>query len=123
MRGPGGWVRSKRVMAIEESPTKVIRKKRRSARDLRRRNVVDDPLAVGVDAKGNERPVAHYPEGMHPVCGYGDRDPGFHHHYAFFAVEPSLAPPFDDGQDLGVRMRVRRRRVSRLRGLNTGADR
>jgi hypothetical protein len=27
MRGPGGWVRSKRVMAIVKSPLKVIVKK------------------------------------------------------------------------------------------------
>src|SRR5260370_12802334 len=123
MRGAGGWVRSKRVMGIEESPPKVIRKKRRSARDLRRRKVVDDQLAVGVDAKGNERPVAHYPEGMHPVCRYRDCDPGFHHYHTFFVIEPSLTKPLDDGQDLGVRMRVRRCRVSRLGGLNARADR
>src|SRR5438270_9294599 len=122
MRGPGGWVRSKRVMAISKSPQRM-RKKERSARALRRRNVVDDPLSVGVDAEGDERPVAHYPEGMHPVCRYGDGDPGFHHYHTFFAIEPSFTAPFDDGQDLGVRMRVRRRRVSRLRGLDAGADR
>src|SRR5438067_10866210 len=100
-----------------------MRKKEWSARVLRRRNVVDDPLSVGVDAEGDERPLAHYPEGMHPVCRYRDRDPGFHQYHTFFAIEPSFTPPFDDGQDLGVRMRVRRRRVSRLRGLDAGADR
>jgi hypothetical protein len=80
-------------MAIGDSPLKVILKKKRSARALRRRNVVDDPLAVGVDAEGNERAVAHYPKGMHPVCGYGDRDSGFHHCHTFFAIEPSLTAP------------------------------
>src|SRR5580692_7651930 len=114
MRGPGGWVRSKRVMAIVKSPLKVILKKKHSAGALRRRDVVDDPLAVGVDAEGNEWLVAHYPEGMHPVCRYGDRHPGFHHYHTFVAIQPSLTTPLHDGQDLGVRMRVQRGCVSRL---------
>jgi len=38
---------------------------KRSAGSLWQRYVIDDPLAVGVDAKGDERPVANDPESVH----------------------------------------------------------
>ena len=37
----------------------------------RRRYVIDDPLAEGMDAKGDERLIAEEPEGVDTVFGAG----------------------------------------------------
>jgi hypothetical protein len=54
-----------------------------------------------MDAKGDERLIAHDPEGVDPVCRHDDRDARFQRNDAFLAVEPGFPAPFDDSQDLG----------------------
>src|SRR5437879_1716247 len=75
MRGPGGWVMSMRRMSAMGVPPgcgdrpSVARPRREGKAPVLRRVVlvVDDALAEGVQAKGDERLIADDPEGVRPV--------------------------------------------------------
>src|SRR5215470_1029958 len=122
MRGPGGWVKSKRLMAIGLSPLRVCRRSGCSAHTVRRRYVIYNALPEGVNAKGDQRAIADNPECMNPVRWHHDRDARFERNDPFLVVEPRLPTPFDDGQHLCIGMRVQWRRVAWMRGLYAGAD-
>src|SRR6516164_11561449 len=99
MRGPGGWVRSKRLMAIgglpgieERSSVPPQRAEGKGSAGVGRRlGVVDDAFAEGVDAVGDERLLADRAERMHAAGREGNRDTGFEADDPVLTVEPGLA--------------------------------
>src|SRR5665213_2748927 len=116
MRGPGGWVVSMRRTAMGSLLGLF---------DLAGSGVfvADDALAVGVDAVGDEGPVAGDAEAVDAAGGDRDRHPRRHLGRARLAVEPGFADARKHGQHLDVRVRMLARRVAGLRGLDAGADR
>src|SRR6516162_4261944 len=114
MRGPGGCVLSKRLMAIAGLPDcenermcrARPRKKGGSAAAGRRLDVVDDAFAESVDAERDERLVANRAKSMHPVRRECDRHPGLERDDPILAVQPGLAAAFQHCQYLDIGVRV-----------------
>src|SRR5438093_8396004 len=131
MRGPGGCVRSKRLMAIGFSPwlreqTSVARRSadgKQSAVAGRRLRGVNNPAARDVDAEGDQRLLTDDPKGVRPVRRQGDRDAGFEGYDALLAREPSLAAALEHGQHLDIGVGVQAGLVAWRRGLDAGTDR
>ena len=85
--------------------------------------VVDDSLAGGVDAEGDERTISGRTKAVHAICRDSDRHSRLHHDDAILAVEPCLAGAFENGQQLDVRMRVGLCGVAGRRNLDASANR
>src|SRR6266446_7277413 len=131
MRGPGGCVRSKRLMAIGLSPwcregSSVPQRRPQGKRSLpvdQRLEVFDDAPVGDVCAEGDERLVADDTKCVRLVRWQGDRDARFKGHNPLLAREPRLAAALEHGQYLDIGMRVQPRPITRRGGLNAGADR
>src|ERR1700757_4556833 len=120
MRGPGGCVLSKRLMAITGlliartiECAAAARGRKESVDAGRRLDVVDDPLARGVHAVGDERLVADRAKSMHPIGWECDRHPGLERDDPALAIEPGLATALEHGQHLGIGVRMKPRLIAR----------
>src|SRR5689334_3640673 len=86
--------------------------------------VLDDAGRRGVSAEQPQLLVAHHPERVR--CVRRQRDGvalAQQHRAVLLPVDPGLRGAVEDVQDLQVRVRVHRRHVARLRGLDAGAQR